>query len=741
MGSVMNFTATGKKISAVSFLLFLLVNLASSIELYAHGITPERLTSRLIFGENAAPTLRLDAPFSDGVILQRNQPIPIRGKAFPLAEIEVLFKGKKFKGKADQQGRWEIRIGQYPAGGPFEMTVTSRVKRSSAPSSLNNPSTNNNQTSNNNSSSNKNPSSNNKSAGQSPTPMEGEWTKETLRLRDVWIGEVWLCSGQSNMVHQIDIHDIAYAKNIVQDSFPLIRQFLIPTRPLVAGPADTFPATIRWEKAIKEGLRPFSAVAYFFARKIHLETGMAIGLVNASVGGTPIEAWIGEKAFEANSPYFERIQEGKDSSWLLPRLFARSTPPSFWPEKDPATTADTPWFHPDYIPQNWRTFNLPGYWEDQGLVDLNGIVWFRKEFWWDGTSTDEARLLMGRIVDADETFLNGVKIGQTSYQYPQRRYKVPKGLLKKGKNVITVRVANQSGKGGFVPDKPYQLCFLEDTLQLDGIWQYKVAQIQLPNAPQPNKPNTAPIALQNHPTALFNGMISPLQHFPIAGVCWYQGESNAGQPKTYETLMKNLIRNWRSLWKNEQLPFLYVQLPGFMDYQYLPTESNWAEIRQAQLNCLSVPNTGMAVAIDLGEWNDIHPDNKKDVGERLALIALHQVYRKSIDYSGPLPLKAEEQNGKIVISFTQVGNGLRTTNRKPPTEFALAGPDGKFHWAEAAIENNRILLHSPKVPHPTRVRYAWSNNPVAPNLTNHTGLPATPFELTILKTTSITTAD
>jgi sialate O-acetylesterase len=236
------------------------------------------------------------------------------------------------------------------------------------------------------------------------------------------------------------------------------------------------------------------------------------------------------------------------------------------------------------------------------------------------------------------------------------------------------------------------------------------------------------LAAQNQPTALYNTMIAPLTPFTVKGFLWYQGESNTGRAQEYARLQPALISNWRSKWQQPDAPFLYVQLPGFMDMSYSPMESQWAAFREAQLQSLQVPHTAMAVAIDLGEWNDIHPDRKKEVGERLALAADFVAYgNKQQVYAGPLFQSAAIEGDRIILSFTHTGSGLTTTDGEPPGEFAIAGADKKFVWAKASIEGNKIVVRSEEVPYPKYVRYAWADNPVHPNVANKEGLPASPF--------------
>ena len=621
----------------------------------------------------------------DSMILQRDTKVNIWGWASPKEKVSIKFNNKTIKVTTGVDGKWIVQLQPMKAGGPYTMEVTGKNK---------------------------------------------------ILLKDILIGDVWICSGQSNMVHQLNIHDVTYAKDIAEANNPQIRHFWIPTLTGLSGPKEDLP-TGYWKSAIGDDVRPFSAVAYFFARKLFEQYHVPIGLINASVGGTPIEAWTSEEGLKDFSALLTTVQKNKDTAYVngLARdaLTANTGRPTQVLDKgliDPVK-----WYEPSFIPKGWRAINVPGYWEDQGIKDLNGIVWYRKEVEIPNSMVGKpARVFLGRIVDADMLYINGKQVGNTTYMYPQRRYSVPAGVLKTGKNIFIVRVINNSGKGGFVPDKPYCIFAGQDTVDLKGTWQYKVGQVNPPpSAPPGSRPGPPPINAQSQPAALYNAMVAPLINYTIKGFLWYQGEANTGRPEEYAKLQPAQIADWRSKWKQGNLPFLYVQLPGFMDYNYLPSESNWARLRESQLTSLSVPNTAMAVAIDLGEWNDIHPDNKKDVGERLALAARRIVYGENVVHSGPIYESAIINGNKITIRFTHTGGGLITNDGEELSEFAIAGDDKKFVWAKAKIEGHTIVVWNDAIPEPRYVRYAWADNPVNPNLFNKEGLPASPFRTDTLK--------
>ena len=633
-----------------------------------------------LFGLFAADAqVRLPRLIRDSMILQRDTKLKIWGWAAKDERVMIKFVGKTHRTKAGKDGKWLVVLPAMKAGGPYTMDIEGTNK---------------------------------------------------IRLKDILIGDVWFCSGQSNMVHQLNIHDVTYANDIATANYPEIRHFWIPTLTSLDGPTDDLPTGF-WKAATPGNIRPFSAVAYFFARKIYEKYQVPIGLINASVGGAPIESWISEDGLNDFPELISTIQKNKDTAYRndLSRKVtaARKYNRPQGPSKDMGMLSTPRWYEVNYVPPvgGWKTIAVPGYWEDQGIKDLDGVVWYRKEIEVPSSMVGKpARIFLGRIVDADILYVNGKQVGNTTYMYPQRRYHLPVDLLKEGKNIIVVKATNYNDKGGFVPGKPYCLFAGKDTIDLTGYWQYKVGEVFKPRTPLPNA--GPEMDDQNQPTALYNAMVAPVINYAIKGVLWYQGETNIGRAAEYAQLQPAQINNWRSKWQQDAMPFFYVQLPNYLESNYLPSESEWAEMREAQLKALSVPNTSMAVAIDLGEWNDIHPDNKKDVGERLALIAEKMVYGENIVYSGPLFQSAKKDGNKIIISFTNTGTGLIAKDGDELREFAIAGSDKKFVWAKATIEGDKIIVSSSEVPDPVYVRYAWANNPDV-NFYNKEGLPASPF--------------
>lgn len=610
----------------------------------------------LLFSFCAYPQIRLPRLVRDSMVLQRDVAVGVWGTASAGEKIRIRFNGHAYRTTADSKGNWLVKLMPAPAGGPYTMDIRGKNK---------------------------------------------------ITLHDILIGDVWLCSGQSNMVHQMRLHSVRYQDEIDRASFPEIRQFWIPTLTDPQGPHNDLPAG-EWKSATPANVLEFSAVAYFFARNIHEKYHIPIGLINASVGGSPIEAWISTPVAPARN-HVDR--------------------PAPRPPQDKGLTSPIPWYSPSYVPKGWRQIAIPGYWEDQGLKDLDGVVWYRREIEVPASMTNQpARIFLGRIVDADALYINGQLVGSTTYMYPQRRYAIPAGLLKPGKNLFVVRVTNNFGKGGFVPDKPYALFAGKDTIDLKGYWQYKVGEVYPPHR---GPGGGGGPATQNSSAALYNAMLAPLTRYAIKGFLWYQGEANTGRAAEYAKLQPAMIADWRQKWKEGDLPFLFVQLPGFGDYNYQPSESQWAELREAQARSLTVPNTAMAVAIDLGEWNDIHPDRKKEVGDRLALAARKLVYGENLIAAGPTFRSAEIEGNKIALHFDNADNGLITNDGEDPQEFAIAGADGKFVWANARIDGDKVILQSDMIKEPKYIRYAWADDPVNPNLYNKEGLPAAPFRATL----------
>ncbi|MDX2045827.1 MAG: sialate O-acetylesterase, partial [Chitinophagaceae bacterium] len=442
--------------------------------------------SSVVFAQIKLPRL-----VRDSMILQRDADVKIWGWASKNEKISIKFNNKAYKTKADADGKWSVFLSPMKAGGPYTMDIAGKNK---------------------------------------------------ITLKEILIGDVWFCSGQSNMVHQMNIHDVTYAKDIAEANNPQIRHFSISTLTNLQEPQNDLP-TGYWKPAVGNDVRPFSAVAYFFARKIYEKYHVPIGIINASVGGTPIEAWTSEEGLKIFSPLITTIQKNKDTAYInsLNRPQVANTNRS-QQQTDLGLAGQTKWFDISYEPKGWRNINIPGYWEDQGIKDLNGVVWYRKEIEIPASMIGKpAKVFLGRIVDADELYINSKKIGITTYQYPQRRYNAPADVLKAGKNIFVIRITNTAGKGGFVPDKPYCIFSGSDTVDLKGTWQYKVGDVYVPGAGGGGFGFFA----QNQPAALYNAMVAPVINYAVKGFLWYQGESNTGRAEEYARLQPAMIADWR----------------------------------------------------------------------------------------------------------------------------------------------------------------------------------------------------
>ena len=632
------------------------------------------LFSVFFFHNLSSSQIRLPKLISNNMVLQRDQPIKIWGWASPKEKITLILNRKSFKTTTVESGKWEIMLPAQSAGIGFDMVLKG---------------------------------------------------KNEITLQNIAFGDVWLCSGQSNMVINMERVKERFLEDIATANYPDIRNFFVPTLTNLNIPKEDFPQG-EWKVANAKDVLSFGAATYFFARDIYEKYKVPIGIINSSVGGTPIEAWISEGGYKNFDDIQKTIVHNKDTNYVNSfnhrTVFANSNQKNV---KDLGLQEH--WESPTYQIKGWRNFNIPGYWEDQGLKDLNGVVWFRREFEvpknWLGKSV---KLYMGRIIDADEMYVNGKKIGNTTYQYPPRRYEIPADLLKEGKNTFVIRVTNSSGKGGFVPDKPYFMTANGEEIDLKGTWQCKVGEVF---QPQNVTGSGGGLVQQNQPTALYNAMIAPILPMKVKGFLWYQGETNVGNPEKYDGLITTLVNDWRKLWNDNNLPFFVVQLPNFQEVNYTPTESNLARLREAQNKALTLPNTAVITTIDLGEWNDIHPLNKKDIGKRVALAALNLVYNeKKVIYSGPTLLSQNIENGKIILTFTNVAEGITSKDGEELRWFSMADYDKKFVWAKAQIVGkDKIELSNESVKNPKYVRYAWQDNPEGINFYNSADLPASPF--------------
>jgi len=556
-----------------------------------------------------------------------------------------------------------------------------------------------------------------------PFRMEIRGTN-VITLNDVMVGDVWLCSGQSNMELPMKRVSPIYGAEIATSENPGIRQFAVPQTYIFSSPQKDFPPA-DWKSANPNDVLEFSAVGYFFAKALYEKYKVPIGIINSSLGGSPIESWMSEESLKRFPDAYAEAQRMKDTVLVRKIIGDDQARIRAWykllDEKDRGYSGPRSWREPFADTAQWGTIRIPGYWADEGLGRVNGVVWFRKKVVVPASIADtSSTLIMGRIVDADSIFINGAFAGTTSYQYPPRRYALPPHMLKAGENTIVIRVINSAGRGGFVPEKEYAIVSGSQSVSLEGEWECRLGATMEPLASE--------TFIRWKPIGLYNAMLAPLLNYRIKGMVWYQGESNTGRPVEYRDLLTTLIQDWRLRFDQGDFPFLVVQLPNFMEARPQPTESGWAMLRESQAKVLALPNTGLAVTIDIGEWNDVHPLDKKDVGDRLALAAEKVAYgEKHIVYSGPVCTSMRVEGEKAVILFDQVGGGLVAKGDGPLKSFAIAGEAKRFFWANAKIDGNSVVVWSDSVLRPVAVRYAWADNPAGANLFNKEGLPASPF--------------
>jgi sialate O-acetylesterase len=607
--------------------------------------------------------VRLPALVSDGMILQRNQDLKIWGYADAGEKITVKLINKTYTTTADQNGNWMVTLPKLNAGGPYRMTINE------------------------------------------------------ITLKDILVGDVWVASGQSNMELPMRRLKPLYENEIKNANNQNIRFFTVPQKYNFKTPQNDLDGG-KWESTNPQTILNFSGVAYFFAKQLNEKNKVPVGIIHASLGGSPVQAWMDEKSLQKYPEYLSEAEKWKNDDLIKSTESGEQSLSKAWyAELDQSDIGLNQHWEKENDVSGWKTTLVPGSWEDQeGSFD--GSVWLRKEITLPkGTDQKTAFLNLGRIKDADVTYINGIKVGNVTYEYPPRWYEIPKGVLKEGKNTITVRVINGSGKGQFIADKPYYLEIDGQKTDLKGEWKYKTGAKMERMAP-------GQTFIRWKPVGLYNAMINPLIHYKIKGFIWYQGESNTGKPKEYGDLLSTMISDWRSKWNKNDLPFLIVQLANFMEKKDEPLDSGWAELREQQRQVsLHVPFTGLAVAIDLGEWNDIHPLNKKTVGDRLALQAQKIGEGKKIIADGPVYQSMKKEGNTIILSFRPGTDDLVQGGLKG---FAIKQKDGRYQWAKAKTKENKVIVWNDQITDPVHVRYDWADNPDG-NLKNTSGLPASPF--------------
>lgn len=608
----------------------------------------------LLLTTACAADVRMPALFSNGMVLQQRFHAPIWGWAKPGEKITVTGSwGATATVTANRDGKWRVKLTTAGAGGPYDLTISAA---------------------------------------------------NTVSIRDVWLGEVWVCSGQSNMEWPLSAAKNAQAE-IAAASYPGVRMFTV-ARAQSQKPKDDCAGA--WQVCAPSVAGGFSAVGYFFARDLHKELGVPIGMIHTSWGGTESELWTSERALRKMPDFAARVEQSPkamEAYRLAMEDYKKKTE-----AQDPGAGK---WNGDTVDTSGWTKAAVPLAWSKMELAPFDGLVWYRATFTVpEAMAGKNARIELGSIDDQDKTYVNGMLVGSTGDWQTQRAYSVPAGALKAGINSLAVRVLDTGGEGGFVSGVQRVLIGGQTVPITDWVWHKGYEMKDLPPPPPP--------AFRNFST-LYNAMIAPLLPYGIKGAIWYQGESNVGRAYQYRQAFPAMIANWREDWAQGDFPFYYVQIAPFAGYG----QAMGAELREAQRLALAVKNTGMAVTTDITDnINDIHPPNKQDVGHRLALWALAKDYGKAVVYSGPLYSSMKVEEDKIRIRFTQVGGGL--VAKGPLAGFSIAGYDQRFLPALAKIEGDEVVVWSPQVTNPVAVRFGWTDAPI-PNLFNRAGLPASPF--------------
>ena len=599
------------------------------------------------------PIAWLPAIISDNMMLQAGVKTCIWGKTGGKGPVTASIAGRSAKGRSDSNGNFKLYIPPLKYGGPYNLRLNDR------------------------------------------------------NIDNVLVGDIWFCSGQSNM--ELSVTGAKNAEEeLLKASNSRIRLFGVPCETSSKPNEDV---TARWTECTAETAASFSAAAYFFGKKLHNELKIPVGLINASWGGTKIEPWTRLEALKAFDGFNAMQKLYKDALSVDPLSF----------HTDPGNAGAKFGYADETCSlKSWKHIKAPGYWKGQGL-NIVGAVWVRKTVnlpaSWKGR---DLYLSLSPIVDADTTYFNGIKIGGMGFDISgawavPRKYMIPAALVKPGKNTIAIRIFGRNINGGFTgPEEEMKLYVINReymSIPLHGNWLYKV-ELAL-------KPKTGN-AVGQAPGSIYNAMVHPFISFPVKGFLWYQAESNVPDYKAYEKLFPIMIADWRKLWGNAKLPFYYVQLP---DYPAGNNNEKLPFMREVQLNAQKISNTGMAVTIDGGE-KDIHPKNKQMVGDRLARLALAKIYGKKVEYLGPVYRKYAIEGDKIRLYFDKAG--LKSSDGRALKGFTIAGSDGVFNPAEAKISGATILVWSRKIKNPASARYAWAAMPDC-NLVNKAGLPASPF--------------
>jgi len=629
----------------------------------------------VIFSANA--NIKLPALVSSNMMLQRNMPVKLWGWCSKDEKITINFMGKEYKAVV-KDSSWSLMLPAMKEGGPYEMKLKGNNE---------------------------------------------------IVLSNILIGEVWLCSGQSNMGFLM-MNTSNAKEEIPNADYKNIRLFSIK-KDYSSKPLQEAADVTRWEACTPASINKFSAVAYFFGRKLHEDLNVPIGLVWSAYGGTTIESWISKEGLAGEPTFGEAAAkiEQRDLNDEEKKANERFDDWIRTINKMDAGYGNGTYSWASELHTDWTKVSMPNSWENiTALRNKDGVIWFQKEIILSAADiANDAKIFLGAVDDEDFTFINGKQIGHRFDERTRKReYSISKSLLKEGSNFITVRITDYRDDGGFM-GKADEL-FVQTSankIPLAGDWHYKIGLDTVVPTGLARQLNTRQV-----PCILYNAMIAPATNYTFKGVLWYQGESNALRGFQYRELFARMIKDWRKKFNNEKLPFVYVQLPNYKKVLSRPADAEWAEIRESQTEVLKLPFTSMSCNIEQGEADNIHPKYKNEVGRRLALQAEYNVYgMRNFVPSGPVYKSMKVVGSKILIEFDIVGDGLQTKDgSKAIKGFAIAGGDKNFVWANAEIiDKKTVAVSADEVKTPIAVRYAWADNPTGLTLTNNTNMPAYPF--------------
>lgn len=633
-------------------------------------------------GVQAMNELKLPRLISNHMVLQRDKRVHIWGYDRPGSRVMISFRGEEYLAVTDEKGYFETELPKQTAGGPFSMLFKDDAGNEAA-------------------------------------------------VVDVMVGEVWYCSGQSNMELPMDRVKDMFPEDVVSCRNPFVRTFKITENGVFTGPLAE-PETGEWKTAAPDTILAFSAMGYYFAKELHHLLQVPVGFIDASLGGSLIESWMSREMLHGMEEELALADRYADAEFVKQQLENNVANNESWHReldaKDPGLCEH--WESEETDDALWNKATIPFWFADTELKGFIGSVWFRRTF----TVSKEmagrsAKLWLGTIVDSDVAYVNGVQVGVTYYQYPPRKYEVPAGLLKEGENTIVLRVISEKGEGRFTMGKKYAVFHDAEEIDLSGEWRYRIGA-ECEQVPPTDFVNWKP-------TGLYNGMTAPCHKYTIAGVNWYQGESNTHHPDNYLELLKRMTDGYRKEWKEPQLPFQIVELPNLM-VDMEGAEEGWRILRELQRRAGELPDVGVVTTIDLGEDNDLHPQNKKELGRRLAALCASERYGLPIEGQGPVVVAqklTKTENGVRIILTCEHADGMYAFSEDKGmqiTDFEIVDAAGDCHTADVKLLPGELVLEAAGLQgEAAQIRYCYRTSNTGALIYNEAGFPMSPFVLYI----------